>query len=86
MYVVFECCDGFLVLIDRAYAAVDVVDGASVQGSEGFRFVDVGHDGADPVACRLDGHQGAVDVGEGAIEGSEVADGRRLHRRDGLAL
>ena len=53
---------------------------------EGFRFVDLGHDGADSVACRLDGHQGAVDVGEGTIEGGEVAYGRRLHRRDGLTL
>lgn len=34
----------------------------------------------------LDGHEGTVDVGEGALERGEVGNGRRAYRRDGLAL
>ena len=37
-------------------------------------------------ACALDGHEDTVDVGEGALERGKVGDGRRAHRRDGLAL
>ena len=48
--------------------------------------MDVCHDGRNPVACALDGHEGSVDIGERALERSEVREGRCAHRRDGFAL
>ena len=55
-------------------------------GGLGQYVVSLGKDVSDPVACAFDGHEGAVDVGERALEGGEVGDGRRAHCRDGLAL
>ena len=62
------------------------MDGAFVRGRERRDFVDFDHDLSDLVACAFDGHEGTVDVGERALEGGEVGDGRRAHCRDGLAL
>ena len=62
------------------------IDRAFMCRSGGQCTVGVADDLTDPVACALDGHQGAVDVGEGALERGEVGDGRRAHRGDGLTL
>ena len=52
------------------------------------RLVSAGDDVAEILrrASALDGHEGTVDVGEGALGRGEVGDGRCAHRRDGLAL
>ena len=52
------------------------------------RLVSAGDDVAEILrrASALDGHEGTVDVGEGALGRGEVGDGRGAHRRDGLAL
>ena len=52
------------------------------------RLVSAGDDVAEILrrASVLDGHEGTVDVGEGALGRGEVGDGRCAHRRDGLAL
>ena len=52
------------------------------------RLVSAGDDVAEILrrASVLDGHEGTVDVGEGALGRGEVGDGRCAHRRGGLAL
>ena len=52
------------------------------------RLVSAGDDVGEVLrgAGVLDGHEGTVDVGEGALGRGEVGDGRCARRRDGLAL